>query len=100
LSSWSIDQRFPNEIFEQMVRTVLDDIAAQEIDIELEDGARSALKLRCLQDLSNGGRGIRNQIEAHLINPLARELFDQDAKAGDRFMLNGLATGKLQLQKL
>lgn len=89
-----------NEIFEQMVRTVLDDIAAQGIDIDVEDESGSALKLRCLQDLSNGGRGIRNQIEAHLINPLARELFDQDAKAGDRFMLNGLATGKLQLQKL
>jgi energy-coupling factor transporter ATP-binding protein EcfA2 len=88
------------EIFEQMVDAVLEDIAAQEIAIELESESRTALKLRCLQDLSNGGRGIRNQIEAHLINPLARGLFDQDAKAGDRFALRGIASGQLQLQKL
>jgi ATP-dependent Clp protease ATP-binding subunit ClpA len=88
------------EIFEQMVNVVLEDIAEQEITVELESDSRAALKLRCLQDLSNGGRGIRNQIEAHLINPLARELFDQDGKAGDRFALRGIASGQLQLQKL
>jgi energy-coupling factor transporter ATP-binding protein EcfA2 len=87
-------------IFEQMVRSVLDDIADQGIVIDLESETKSTLKERCLLDLSNGGRGIRNQIEAHLINPLARGLFDQDAKPGDRFMLTGLATGQLQLQKL
>jgi ATP-dependent Clp protease ATP-binding subunit ClpA len=89
-----------DEIFEQMVRTALEDIAAQGIQIDLEHESKSLLKQRCLQDLSNGGRGIRNQIEAHLINPVARALFDQDAKSGDRFMLNGLAAGALQLTKL
>jgi hypothetical protein len=88
-----------DDIFEQMVRTVLDDIAVQGITVDLEEESKSALKRRCLLDLSNGGRGIRNQIEAHLINPLARELFDQDAKSGDRYILNGLTGGKLQLQK-
>ena len=29
----------------------------------------------CTSDLSNGGRGIRNMLEAHLVNPLARTLF-------------------------
>lgn len=89
-----------DEIFEQMVRMVLDDIAAQGIQITLEHDSKSLLKQRCLQDLSNGGRGIRNQIEAHLINPVARALFDQDAKPGDHFMLSGLSSGALQLQKL
>ncbi|MGF6758091.1 AAA family ATPase [Paraburkholderia sp. GAS42] len=88
------------EIFEQMVDAVLDDLSTQEMSVELESESRVALKLRCLQDLSNGGRGIRNQIEAHLINPLARGLFDQDAKAGDRFALRGIASGQLQLQRL
>jgi ATP-dependent Clp protease ATP-binding subunit ClpA len=88
------------EIFEQMVDAVLEDIATQEMIVELESESRAALKFRCLQDLSNGGRGIRNQIEAHLINPLARGLFDQDARAGDRFALRGIASGQLQLQKL
>lgn len=88
------------EIFEQMVGAVLEDIAAQKMIVDLDSESRTALRLRCLQDLSNGGRGIRNQIEAHLINPLARGLFDQDAKAGDRFVLGGIASGQLQLQKV
>jgi ATP-dependent Clp protease ATP-binding subunit ClpA len=87
------------EIFEQMVDAVLEDIESQDIVVVLESDARAALKLRCLQDLSNGGRGIRNQIEAHLLNPLARGLFDQDARPADRFLLRGIASGQLQLQK-
>lgn len=88
------------EIFDQMVRVVLEDIASQGMPVELDDPSKVALQQRCLGDLSNGGRGIRNQIEAHLINPLARGLFDQDAKTGDRFLITGIASGELQLQKL
>ncbi|SPB14869.1 ATPase [Caballeronia novacaledonica] len=88
------------EIFDQMVCVVLEDIASQGMAVELEQLSRVALQQRCLGDLSNGGRGIRNQIEAHLINPLARGLFDQDAKTGDRFLIRGISSGELQLQKL
>lgn len=88
-----------DEIFDQMVRAVLDDIASEGIMIELESESLAALRTRCLHDLSNGGRGIRNQIEAHLINPLARGLFDQNAKAGDHFVLTGLASGQLEVQR-
>lgn len=89
-----------DEIFEQMVGAVLGDIAAQGMTVVLESESKAALKRRCLQDLSNGGRGIRNQLEAHLINPLARALFDQDAQVGDRFALRGIASGNLHVQKL
>lgn len=88
------------EIFDQMVRVVVDDIASQGISVELDEPSRAALQQRCLSDLSNGGRGIRNQIEAHLINPLARGMFDQDAMAGDRFLVTDIASGELQLRKL
>jgi hypothetical protein len=88
------------EIFDQMVRVVLEDIASQGMSVELDEPSKVALQQRCLGDLSNGGRGIRNQIEAHLINPLARGLFDQDAKTGDRFVITGIAIGELQLRKL
>ncbi len=87
------------EIFEQMVRAVLDDVASQGIAVDLDASSRIALQARCLGDLSNGGRGIRNQIEAHLLNPLARGLFDQDASAGDRFVISGIDSGAFQLQK-
>lgn len=87
------------QIFDQMLGTVLDDIGAQGIAITLEPASRAALKQRCLRDLSNGGRGIRNQIEAHLINPLARGLFDRNAQTGDCFVLTVKDGAALQLQQ-
>ena len=92
-----IREEVATEIFEQMVQTVLEDIASQGIAIELEAASKIALQATCLGDLSNGGRGIRNQIEAHLLNPLARSLFDQDAKTGDRFVISGIDTGSFHL---
>jgi ATP-dependent Clp protease ATP-binding subunit ClpA len=60
-----------------MVKDVLGDAAAATGSaITLENDARSTLKAICLSDLANGGRGVRNKIEAHLVNPLARALFD------------------------
>nr|WP_249043623.1 AAA family ATPase [Burkholderia territorii] len=94
-----IREDIATDIFDQMVGAVLGDIASQEIAIELDARSKDALRARCLGDLSNGGRGIRNQIEAHLLNPLARGLFDQDAKPGDRFVISGIDAGAFQLQK-
>lgn len=44
--------------------------------VQLSNAVRTRLREICLSDLSDGGRGIRNQLEAHLVNPLARLLFD------------------------
>src|SRR5262249_37745441 len=63
------------QIFEQMVESLLADVKVLGYDISISPAARSALRTLCLADLSNGGRGIRNQVEAHLINPLSRTLF-------------------------
>ena len=64
-------------IFDTMVASVLDDAAASGHPVTIAPEAKAALKELCTRDLSNGGRGIRNKIEAHLINPLARALFDR-----------------------
>lgn len=40
--------------------------------------------------LEYGGRGIRNLLESALVNPLASQLFDQSAKAGDAVEVIGL----------
>lgn len=53
----------------------------------------------CLGDLSNGGRGIRNQLEARLLNPLSRALFDQDAQPGERFLISALDADGLTLER-
>lgn len=87
------------EIFEQMVSGVLADLGQQGISITVSASAKESLRTLCLRDLSNGGRGIRNQVEAHLLNPLARALFDLDAVPGDGFVAVGLEPGKLMLTK-
>lgn len=87
------------QIFTQMVSATLSDLAAQELHVELTDSALQALREVCLHDLSNGGRGIRNQLEAHLLNPLARALFDQDAQPGEHFSLTRLDSQGLSLER-
>lgn len=78
-----IREDIAGEIFDGMVEDVLGDAAAASGSaITLGSSVRSTLKAICLADLSNGGRGVRNKIEAHLVNPLARALFDA-APPGD-----------------
>ena len=54
----------------------------QKISVTLSEEANATLQQKCTEDLSNGGRGIGNQLEAWLVNPLARALFDQDVPEG------------------
>lgn len=88
------------EIFQQMVGTTLADLASQDTHVQLDDVSMLSLRELCLSDLSNGGRGIRNQLEAHLLNPLARALFDEDAQPGERFEIRALQAANLHLHKL
>lgn len=80
------------EIFEAMLESTLEDLAETEIVIGMDAEVRAALRSRCIEDLSHGGRGIRNQLEALFINPLARALFDTDAGPGARFDVRGFAS--------
>ena len=54
----------------------------QKISVTLSEEANATLQRKCTEDLSNGGRGIGNQLEAWLVNPLARALFDSDVLEG------------------
>jgi ATP-dependent Clp protease ATP-binding subunit ClpA len=85
------------QIFEQLVTATLADLSSQGLAVTIEAGAHKALRGLCLQDLSNGGRGIRNQVEAHLLNPLARALFDTNAQAGQRLEIAQLGPDALTL---
>ena len=86
------------QIFDQMVANTLLDLKTQELSVSMSDSAMSSLRSLCLADLSNGGRGIRNQVEANLLNPLARVLFDADAMPGSAFVVTTLRPGELTLQ--
>lgn len=87
-----------DEIFQQMVTNTLADLKSQELEVSLAPEAMTSLRALCLADLSNGGRGIRNQVEAHLLNPLARALFDADAAPGSSYFVSGLQAGRLLLE--
>lgn len=53
--------------------------ADKHIELTIADKAHDSLLQAALANLDNGGRGIGNIVESHLINPLARFLFDNDA---------------------
>src|SRR5262249_32294982 len=85
-----------DQIFVGMIDDALADISAnQNITVVLDQASRERLSTLCLSDLSNGGRGIRNKVETNLINPLARALFDADAKPGCRFEIRGVEQGAI-----
>jgi hypothetical protein len=66
-----------DQIFTMMVEGILVRVEkATGRLVQLNEKVRQRLQEICLADLSDGGRGIRNQLEAHLVNPLARLLFD------------------------
>lgn len=48
----------------------------KNLTLEIPDAPYAVLQEAALRDLSNGGRGVGNQVEALLINPLSRYLFD------------------------
>jgi ATP-dependent Clp protease ATP-binding subunit ClpA len=51
---------------------------------------RADLLARCVRDLSNGGRGIGNQLESAFINPLSRALFEHDLEGRERVTVTGI----------
>ncbi|UPM50131.1 AAA family ATPase [Synechococcus sp. A10-1-5-1] len=66
-----------DQIFSMMLEAIIERVVrASGREVRLSDSVRLRLHEICLNDLSDGGRGIRNQLEAHLLNPLARLLFD------------------------
>jgi ATP-dependent Clp protease ATP-binding subunit ClpA len=83
------------EIFEAMLAGTLKDVASRDIAIQISDGARRELRKLCLADLSNGGRGIRNKVEAHLVNPLARAMFDKGIEPGGRAVIAAIKSGRI-----
>ena len=82
------------EAGEAILRAQVDKIISRmeeqkNIRIRMEDFAYDALREAALFDLSNGGRGIGNQVEALLINPLSRWLFDNGVTENADVVIEG-----------
>ncbi|MFO1414847.1 MAG: AAA family ATPase [Burkholderiales bacterium] len=64
------------QIFDGMLRNVVNRVRDEhKIELAIAPHVRDALRELCVKDLSNGGRGIGNQLESQFVNPLARALF-------------------------
>ncbi|MDS0789677.1 AAA family ATPase [Proteus vulgaris] len=83
------------QIFEQMVANILSSLDKQSLTLSISETAKSTLKTYCLSDLSNGGRGIRNQLEVYLINPLSRAIFDSDLTVGKAYQIADIQIGEM-----
>ena len=83
------------QIFEQMVANILSSLDKQSLTLSISEAAKSTLKSYCLSDLSNGGRGIRNQLEVYLINPLSRAIFDSNLAVGKAYQIADIQIGEM-----
>jgi ATP-dependent Clp protease ATP-binding subunit ClpA len=64
------------QIFDGMLRNVVSRVRDEhKVDLALDEAVRDRLRELCTRDLSNGGRGIGNQLESLFVNPLARAMF-------------------------
>ncbi len=64
-------------ILKSQVDKIIRNLREQKnIRVRIEDFAYESLRQAATFDLSNGGRGIGNQVESLLVNPLSRWMFD------------------------
>ncbi|GHT94205.1 chaperone [Betaproteobacteria bacterium] len=85
-------------VAERIFDGMLDNIARRvreehKLELECAPEARSRLMQWCVEDLANGGRGIGNQLESRLINPLARALFTLDLQGRERIRIAEFVEG-------
>jgi hypothetical protein len=79
------------QIFDLMLGNVQRLLAEKHhLILDIDPAVRDELRDLCTSDLSNGGRGIGNQLETYLVNPLARALFDHDLRPGRRLTVTKL----------
>jgi hypothetical protein len=78
-------------IFDGMLHNVARRLYEEcKLKLSMPVEVRNALLERCTRDLSNGGRGIGNQLETVFINPLSRALFEQELEGKHSVAVTGL----------
>ena len=78
-------------IFDGMLKNVERRLSEElGLRLTLSQETRAALLAHCTRDLSNGGRGIGNQLESAFVNPLSRALFEHDIEGKRSLTVTGL----------
>ena len=86
-----ISAAIAEQIFDGMLRNVARRLQEEfRIQLSMTAAVRQELLNRCIKDLSNGGRGIGNQLESCFINPLSRALFETGLEGKQKLIVNGL----------
>jgi ATP-dependent Clp protease ATP-binding subunit ClpA len=74
-----ISAKIASRILAGMVQNVINRVKEEhKLTLTLSPEAAQNLLALCTRDLTNGGRGIGNQVESCFINPLGRALFAMD----------------------
>ncbi|MBV8634497.1 MAG: ATP-dependent Clp protease ATP-binding subunit [Burkholderiaceae bacterium] len=87
-----ISREVAEKIFDGMLANVARRLFEEfKVRLAMPPSVRLALLERCTRDLSNGGRGIGNQLESCFINPLSRALFEHDIEGKQTLTVAGLS---------
>ena len=82
-----VDEQILEHLLDQLLSSLKEQM---QLRLEIGGGARQTLVNLARGYLQHGGRGIRNMLDAALINPLATRLFEHDFAPGTRLVLHGL----------
>lgn len=86
-----ISPEVAEQIFDGMLRNVARRLHQEfKLQLSMTPEVRKLLLERCTRDLDHGGRGVGNQLESALINPLSRALFEHDLDGKQRVTITGL----------
>ena len=78
-------------IFDGMLKNVARRLFEEfKVQLSITPQIHQQLLKLCTHDLSNGGRGIGNQLESTFINPLSRAMFEHDLEGKTRLLVAGL----------
>lgn len=87
-----ISREVAERIFEGMLANVARRLFEEfKLRLGMPPSVRQALLDRCTRDLSNGGRGIGNQLESCFINPLSRALFEHNIEGKQTLAVTALS---------
>ncbi|MDR1581238.1 MAG: AAA family ATPase [Synergistaceae bacterium] len=79
------------QIFGKMLGNITGQLEDEhKIKLLVSGAALEKLAAKATEDLSMGGRGVGNALERIFINPIASELFELDANAGDTYTMTDL----------
>ena len=79
-------------IFDGMLKNVARRLHEEfKLQLSITPQTHEQLLKRCTHDLSNGGRGIGNQLESAFINPLSRAMFEQDLEGKTKLLVAGMS---------